>query len=105
MRRLLLLLVLVCAAAPAQASAEASWSCAANAGWVAAGGQRADAPGLSEAPCKSTVADIAGASGAGSLTAAGTLALDGGTSNQTTDTRHTTATVSAQSLAIHSADN
>ena len=100
-----LLVLLAGCLAPAAASADAAWSCAAETGWLAAAGQRVDAPKLGGEPCPATQSSAAGASGApGSLAAAGSVTLDGGGSSQTTDTRKPQATVQAKSLAIHNAD-
>lgn len=90
--------------APAAAQAASAWSCSAGAGWIAAGGQRADAPGLGGAPCPNTSGDAAGATGPGSLAATGSLIVDGGAMSKTTDTRAPKADVQAKSLAIRNAD-
>jgi hypothetical protein len=102
---LLFVLLAICAL-PAAASADAAWTCGAQTGWLAAGGQRVDSPKLGGEPCPSAQAAAAGASGSpGSLTATGTVTVDGGTSSQTIDARKPQATVQAKSLAIHNADD
>lgn len=86
-------------------AADASWTCSASGGWVAASGQRADAAAVGGDPCASASSSVLGAAGpAGSLTASGTVATDAGQAAQTTDARQTKAAVSAQSLAIRSAN-
>ena len=92
-------------AVPAAAGAAASWGCGATAGWLAANGQRAEAPALGGTPCPAAKADATGAAGApGSLGASGALVAEGGAASQTVDTRTPRASVSAKSLTIQSAD-
>ncbi|MEA2493593.1 MAG: hypothetical protein QOJ29_1504 [Thermoleophilaceae bacterium] len=100
------LFALAGAICPAAAhAADPSWSCGATTGWLAANGQRANAPSIGGAPCATAASDAAGVTGApGNLAATGSLSVDGGTSSQTTDARRPTATVSAKSLALHNAD-
>ena len=99
------LLFLCLCVVPAAANADAAWNCGASAGWVAAGGQRVDAPRIGGEPCPTAQADAGAASGApGSLAASGSDSTDGGTSSQTTDARQPRAGVQAQSLAIRNAD-
>src|SRR4051794_39447241 len=91
-------------AAPAAAHADAAWTCSASAGWVAAG-QRSDAPALGGAPCPTAKAAPGGASGPeGSVTAAGTAAVDGGSSSQTTDARKPQTAIGAATLSIRNGD-
>src|SRR4051794_26720102 len=90
---------------PAAANAGAVWNCGAGTGWLAAGGQRIDAPRIGAQPCPSTQSSAAGVDGSpGSLAAAGSVVVDGGSDSQTTDARQPRAKVQAKSLAIHNAD-
>jgi uncharacterized protein YkwD len=104
--RPLLALALMALAGPAAAAgAEPAWTCASSTGWLAANGQRADAPGVGGTPCPSAQSDAAGAAGpAGNLAATGTLGADGGGGSQTVDARKPQASIDAKSLAIHNAD-
>lgn len=93
------------ALAPAQAHAGPTWRCSAGTGWVAAGGQRVTAPAAGGEPCPVARGDAAGASGPpGSVSANGTLAVDGGTASQTTDARRPQSSIDASSLTISNAD-
>src|SRR3954452_16792248 len=103
--RSIALLLFICCWAPAGAQANGAWNCGAGAGWVAAGGQRVDAPRIGGEPCPVAQADTGAASGSpGSLAASGSISSDGGSPSQTTDARHPRATVQSQSLAIRNAD-
>jgi uncharacterized protein YkwD len=98
-------LAFVALAAPAAAHADAGWTCGASAGWVASGGQRADAAGLGGDPCPQATGAAAGATNAGGrLSASGTLTVDGGPPSQTTDTRTPKASLDAGSLTIQTSD-
>lgn len=100
-----LVVALTACVLPAVAHADASWSCSAGAGWVAAGGQRSDAPGLGGTPCPVAKADAGAASGAaGSLSATGTVSVDGGGASQTTDARKPQANVDTPALTIRNGD-
>src|SRR3954464_7878242 len=99
----LVLFTLMCCAVPAVAQADPVWTCGASTGWLAAGGQRVDAPGIGGSPCPTAQAAAPGATGPpGSLAASGSLGTDGGSSSQTTDTRQPRAAVDAKSLEIRS---
>jgi uncharacterized protein YkwD len=103
--RCLLVLVVATCSAPATAHADSAWTCSAAAGWLSAGQQRVEAPGIGASPCPMARADTAGAAGAaGSLTATGTLSADGGGASQTTDSRKPQSAIDARSLAIQNAD-
>jgi len=99
-----LLSVGLIAATAAPAAADPAWKCSANPGWVAAG-SRGDAPGAGGEPCPitQTGAQPAGASGA-TLTASGSVAVDGGQASQTTDTRKPQASVDLRQLTIRNPD-
>jgi uncharacterized protein YkwD len=99
--RLTLALALALLATPAAAHADAAWTCSASAGWTASGGQRADAPALGGTPCPSAQATAGGAPG---LTVDGALSVDGGSADQTTDTRRPQASTSAKTVMIRSPD-
>src|SRR4051812_23457028 len=103
--RVLVLLIMICFLAPAGADAAPAWTCSGSTGWLAAGGQRIDAPGIGGDPCPSSQSSTAGASGPpGSLAASGTLTADGGSPSQTTDARQPRAQIDAGSLAIRNSD-
>jgi uncharacterized protein YkwD len=105
MRLTAVIFALALLGAPAAAHADAAWTCSASAGWVSAGGQRSDAPGLGGAPCPTANAAAAGASGsAGRLAVTGTAAVDGGASSLTTDARTPQATLDATTLSIRNGD-
>jgi uncharacterized protein YkwD len=103
--RIVVVLGLALLAVPAAAGAQPAWSCSAGTGWVAANGQRSDAPGVGGLPCPTTQADAPAASGgAGSLSATGTISAVGGGPSQTVDTRTPSAAFDGKSVAIRSAD-
>ena len=103
--RVLLITLASLGLVPVAAHADPAWSCGAQTGWLAAGGQRLDTPRIGGQPCATSQSSATGVSGSpGSLAAAGSVAVDGGTSSQTTDARRPQASVQAKSLAIHNAD-
>lgn len=107
MRRIAITLSLAAFAAPAPSAAAATpaWTCNADAGWVAAAGNRTTAPAIGGEPCpvtQSAAAPVAGSPG--SIGVDGTLSDDGGAGSQTVDTRKPKAAIDAKSLTIKNSD-